>query len=208
LLKKLVSVVSVAKIILKDKKKHIALSIAEAGLLLMADVGYAFLDSFFPEKYPESRLSRRLLGLDSVPKNSWRVSLDRMVERGLVQRKKRDGKFQYYITSEGRVWVDNFQKEIAREPRRWDGKWRIISFDVPEKMRKHRDALRSALVSSGYQKLHNSVWVGKDPLPHDVFGFIHEEELEDYIHLFLANNFDKEENIQHLFDKPNAVRLR
>lgn len=188
-----------AKIILKDKRKHIMLSIAEAGLLMIKDAGFVLLDSFFPKNYPESRFTRRLLGLDKVSQNSWRISFDRLAERGLLQKKKKESGLIYSITARGRFWVEDLEKEISKKEPPWDGKWRIISFDIPERTRKHRDSLRAELIRSGYQKLHNSVWVGKAPLPQDVFEFIREEGIENYIHLFLAGNFDKESDIKKLF---------
>lgn len=188
-----------AKIILKDKKKNALLSVAETGLLMVAEAGFIFLDNFFPKKYPETRLSRQLFGLDSVSRKNWRTSLDRLVRRGLVRKEKSKSGLKYTITIKGKSWFDGFNKEFEKEELWWDGKWRIVSFDIPEKLRKHRDALRSELAANGYQKLQNSVWVGRLPLSADVFEFIQEERLDDYVHLFLANNFDKEDDIKKLF---------
>jgi CRISPR-associated endonuclease Cas2 len=50
--------------------------------------------------------------------------------------------------------IDNIPK-----PRRWDGKWRILIFDIKEKRRSTRDQLRISLVSIGFKRLQNSVWV-------------------------------------------------
>lgn len=41
----------------------------------------------------------------------------------------------------------------------WDGKWKIVIFDIPEKKRAERDAFRSFLMRKGFVKLQNSVFV-------------------------------------------------
>lgn len=46
-----------------------------------------------------------------------------------------------------------------RIPRIWDGKWRVIIFDIPEYRKNLRDKLRRTLISIGFCKIQNSVWV-------------------------------------------------
>lgn len=53
------------------------------------------------------------------------------------------------------------------EPAFWDGKWRMIIFDIKEKQRKRRDELRLLLEGAGFTKLQQSVWV--HPFPCDEF---------------------------------------
>lgn len=46
-----------------------------------------------------------------------------------------------------------------KKPKRWDGKWRILMFDIKEPRRTVRERLRSMLTRIGFVKLQNSVWV-------------------------------------------------
>ena len=43
--------------------------------------------------------------------------------------------------------------------KKWDGKWRVIIFDIPENRRFDRDNIRQALVSIGFMRLQDSVWI-------------------------------------------------
>ncbi len=45
------------------------------------------------------------------------------------------------------------------EPAFWDGKWRMIVFDIKERQRGRRDELRLLLEGVGFVKLQHSVWV-------------------------------------------------
>lgn len=46
-----------------------------------------------------------------------------------------------------------------KKPKKWDGKWRIVMFDIPEKIRNARDALRHKLRELGFYELQKSVLV-------------------------------------------------
>ena len=70
------------------------------------------------------------------------------------------------ITPAGRKAIESEQqKALMRLPglRRWDKRWRVIIFDIPERHRATRDRLRTMLRSLGFVQLQASVWV----YPHD-----------------------------------------
>ena len=48
-------------------------------------------------------------------------------------------------------------------PRKWDNKWRVLIFDIKESRKSLRDKLRKTLISVGFVRLQDSVWV----FPHD-----------------------------------------
>lgn len=58
--------------------------------------------------------------------------------------------------------------ELAKA-RKWDGRWRILIFDIPEKIRWKRDLLRKELRDFWFYPLQKSVWVYPYPLPADFF---------------------------------------
>jgi len=72
-------------------------------------------------------------------------------------------------------------KLIDREKRR-DGKWIMIMYDIPEKKRNLRLFLRRDLVSLGYKKFQNSIWV----CPYNVY-----KETEKVIEGYLLNPYIK-----------------
>lgn len=48
-------------------------------------------------------------------------------------------------------------------PKKWDKRWRVLIFDIPERKRALRDKVRSTLVAIGFVQLQRSVWI----FPHD-----------------------------------------
>lgn len=53
---------------------------------------------------------------------------------------------------------------LGEKQKNWDGKWRMVIFDISEEKRKKRDFLRTRLKWLGYKELQKSVWV----FPYDI----------------------------------------
>ena len=46
-----------------------------------------------------------------------------------------------------------------KKPRRWDKKWRVLIFDIPEHRRGTREKVRHTLTAIGFIRLQDSVWI-------------------------------------------------
>lgn len=60
---------------------------------------------------------------------------------------------------------------------------RIVSFDIPEKERRKRNWLRRELLACDYTTLHQSVFIGQRPLPHEFIKKIDELNLARCLHI-------------------------
>jgi len=92
----------------------------------------------------------------TVRQNLWRLK-----KQGFVENK--EGK--YSLTPVGRILMQYIIKRKKAVNAKWDGKFRVVIFDIPEKERRSRNWLRSELYILKYQKLQESVFIGKYPLP-------------------------------------------
>ena len=101
----------------------------------------------------------------------YRTALGRLVAQGYIAFEKRDGKQYARITEEGSK-ILAFEQEKARlsniKKKRWNGRWRVVIFDVPERRRVVRDRLRDIMKEVGFVRLQDSVWV----FPYDCEDFI------------------------------------
>lgn len=125
----------------------------------------------------------------------------RLIEQGhLVSVQKGDVRF-YNLTDKGRELARRFEYSNVRlKPKKgWDGQWRIIIFDIPERMRVKRNILRDALKRIGFIKLQHSVWV----YPHDVSDLLIliRKDLSLYRHVLyiLADTIERERDIAERF---------
>ena len=68
------------------------------------------------------------------------------------------------LTEAGRQMALGGCDPVTRWNRPWDGQWRMILFDVPQKKASARTRLRRSLAERGFGYLQNSVWITPDPL--------------------------------------------
>ncbi len=108
-----------------------------------------------------------LLGAEpSGNKRHLRTAIGRLRKRNLIYGERRDKKLVFALTEAGEQEARKIRLKLKMaKPKRWDGKWRIIIFDVPEKLRGKRDLLRKELVGFGFMQLQKSVWAYPYSLP-------------------------------------------
>lgn len=96
-----------------------------------------------------------------INKNLLWKSIRQLYENQLVQfKEEKNGLITVLLTKKGKKIavsynLDNMQITI---PAVWDKKWRIVMFDIPEKYKKARDALRWHLKQLGFIQLQKSVF--------------------------------------------------
>ncbi|MBU2010201.1 CRISPR-associated endonuclease Cas2, partial [Patescibacteria group bacterium] len=65
------------------------------------------------------------------------------------------------LTEKGKqkVLKYNLDKIIVPKMKKWDNKWRVVIFDIPESRKKIRDALRFHLKKMGFFEFQKSVFI-------------------------------------------------
>ncbi len=129
-------------------------------LRILAAVGGIGLVFAFPGA--AAGISSILLGEDSY--SSWRTRkiLNQLGRQKYIRVKYgKDGKVTVKITQKGRVKALSYQLDTMKidKPDRWDNRWRIVIFDIPDKFKRVRDIFRTRLVQIGLYKLQESVYV-------------------------------------------------
>ena len=95
---------------------------------------------------------------------------------GYLKEKSIRHKKKLYLTPKGRITIiKNILKQKKKKKIKWDRKWRLIIFDIPEASRKDRDFLRKELAWIGFKELQKSVWI----FPYDF-----EKELKTLLNLW------------------------
>lgn len=138
-------------------------TMSDTALLVLETLGRAFIGSFWPHPYYHAFC-------DHKQKQAFRNSLGRLEKRGLIIGERKDGKIAYVLSEEGERTAKRIGLKLKlAKSRRWDGKWRILIFDIPEKVRGKRDFFRKELQDFGFYRLQKSVWVYPYQLPPDFF---------------------------------------
>jgi DNA-binding PadR family transcriptional regulator len=95
------------------------------------------------------------------PKQRLYETASRLKRKGLIEFRETDGKRHMHLTALGKRELQNIQErsEHVRKPRRWDRRWRIVIFDIPEKKHALRNKIRTLVQRIGFVRLQDSVWV-------------------------------------------------
>ena len=76
----------------------------------------------------------------------------------------------------------------------WDGKLRILSYEIPEKKRELRDRLRREISGWGLGPWHRSFWLTPHPIIENLRTLVYQKEEEQYLQAFeskhVAGNLD------------------
>ena len=140
------------------------------------------------------RLRRRLHGRWDY-KTNFSKAVDNLKRYGYQEVVEIENSKSVRLTDKGRfkIWKPRIEKT-------WDGKFRLIGFDISEKRKKTRDSLRSALRSMGFKQMQKSLWI----CPYDVSDAV--EEVMDILHLheevdyFIADAITNKQRYINMFD--------
>ena len=111
-------------------------------------------------------------------------ALKRLREKGFVELIS-DEQLAFRITDSGR---DKILWEKMKQETEWDGKWRLVIWDIPEKRRSARDLLRSKLKQLGFVQWQKSIWASKKNCTDILRKFIKDIGIEDWVKVIESDN--------------------
>ena len=94
------------------------------------------------------------------PRRRLRETLSRMKRKGLIAFELRNGRNFPRLTAAGLAEARRLSLGMyaIKIPLRWDKKWRVVIFDIPEKKKHMRDHVRRLVAGLGFYRLQDSVW--------------------------------------------------
>jgi len=97
--------------------------------------------------------------------------LGRLKAKGEIEFIEREGKRYARLTPRGKELLAFYREKLRlqeEKPRRWDQRYRLVMFDIPEKRKRTRDQLRLTMREIGFLRLQDSAWV----YPYDCEEFV------------------------------------
>ncbi len=110
-------------------------------------------------------------GWPQYKKKSLTATVYRMLSAGDIEKVQKGDKAFLRVTPQG---LDRLKRDfpLAKWSNySWDGKWRMVIFDVEEKQRQGRDMVRSKLKELGFGMLQRSVWISPFKIEEDLVAF-------------------------------------
>lgn len=172
-------------------------------LALLGGVALGF--SHDPRQYYRTlRLIRK--EWQKINQQNFNRSLRRLSSEKLLEEKRlSDGSFRLVLTREGKreaKILKLFGNSINfKKPKRWDGKWRFVLFDIPEKDRVFRDILREHLRALKFMKLQHSVFVSPYPYEKPILELVDFYSARPYVRVVTAEKIDNEAALKRHFFK-------
>lgn len=89
----------------------------------------------------------------------------------------------------------------ARLPtsQKWDGKWRVVMFDIPEESREKRALLRMLLKKNNFKMLQASVFINPYPLNREAVAYLKQTGLIGYIRILKVEEMDDDSHLKKVF---------
>lgn len=138
-----------------------------------------------------------------------RVSLYRTIRKlyqsQLVRMtKNKDGSTTIVLTAKGKEKALTYDLENLRvvPMKRWDAKWRMVLFDIPEGRKKARDSLARVLKNAGFYKLQKSVFIQPFECTNEVDFVVEFFQVRPYVRLVIADSLDNELHLRKIFNLP------
>jgi DNA-binding transcriptional regulator PaaX len=172
---------------IREITKDILLILGASGLVitlaLFPGLAYVIDGVWKKRKYNERRFN---------------YTLKRLQDQKMITIGQKGDKTVIELTKKGKKRVLKYKLDEMKikKPKKWDGLWRIVIFDIPEKKKIARDALRRKLKELDFVKIQKSVFVHPYPC-RDEIDFIKEIfEVRPYVNLIIAKSIDGEARLK------------
>lgn len=124
-------------------------------------------------------------------------------EKLLAERKHSNGTVTLELTEAGKrqaKYLHVFGKGVKiQRPKKWDGLWRVVMFDIPEETRQFRNILRDHLKQVGFRELQHSVFLFPYPCEKELSALVDLYGAEKYVRILTVKKIDNEKSLQKLF---------
>jgi len=124
---------------------------------------------------------------------------------------KPDGTYTLEITQIGQNTIEKYDLNtmMIKKPKEWDGRWRIMIFDIPKEKQAARTALLDKLKELGFIMIQKSVWSHPYECRSELAVIAKAFEVEPYVYSFVAWDFenDKIYRLKNKFEIKNGIKL-
>jgi DNA-binding transcriptional regulator PaaX len=131
----------------------------------------------------------------------FRKTLYEMRRKKMVKMYYKNGEEIIEITEKGkkRLLKYEFDDIKIRIPKKWDGLWRIVIFDIPEKRKKARDAVNIKLKDLGFYPIQKSTFIFPYECRNEIDFVAEHFFARKYINYIVAGEIDNSDKLKKIF---------
>jgi len=141
--------------------------------------------------------------LQKINKQALERAIKSLYASHLVNEKEHsDGSVTLVLSHQGKQksLKFNIEKIEIKKPQKWDTKWRIVMFDIPEKKKRLREAIRFHFRKMGLIEYQKSVFVSPYPCENEIEFILEYYNARRFIRFILAENLDNEIHFMKKFN--------
>lgn len=122
-------------------------------------------------------------------------------DRLVSYKENKEGLAEIILTKDGEKKALRFKLDDMKikKPKKWDNQWRIVIFDIPNKFKKAREAIRKKLKELGFIKLQESVFVFPYECEDEINFVVEVFQIRPFIRFIRANSITNEEQLMISF---------
>jgi CRISPR-associated endonuclease Cas2 len=172
---------------------------------VFADLLIATKISYLPSPYYTlGKFIKALLEEDkSLNKKQIKKALYDLEKRKLIDIIEKDGQVKIYLQEKGKQKVITRSIKLLldykKKEKKWDGRWFMVFFDVPEIERRKRNFLRRYLKRLGFYQYQQSVYIFPFECKKEVNLIKEIVEGAKYMKYIIASEIEEEEKIKKYF---------
>lgn len=161
------------------------------------------------------------IGLSRSPRKQWKIikdipkefervniqgleyGLHRLYEEKYINLKSiGNGIYAPYLTKEGRLKARRYSADELDIPTpvRWDKKWRLVFFDIPEKYKGRRNDFRYKLKKLGFKEIQKSVFCYPYPCGEEIMRIAEFLYLTNYIKYAVTEELSDDQTLRQYFN--------
>ncbi|HYV33316.1 MAG TPA: hypothetical protein VE973_00505 [Candidatus Limnocylindria bacterium] len=122
----------------------------------------------------------------------------RLIKSGLIEIVEKEGREYFKLTKHGETEALILKAKLHKTGK-WDGKWRMVIFDIPEISKNERNKLRNLLLLNDFRKLQASVYISPHPINREAIRYLKETGLIEYIRFARIDELDDDRDIKKKF---------
>lgn len=121
-------------------------------------------------------------------KNNFGNLIWRSLKAGYIEKIEKKGNAYIRITSQGQERIQRDFPLLDFQKKPWDGKWRIVMFDISELEKEKRNYLRRKLKELGFGMLQESVFITPHNIIKDFSEYLDNIDLSKYVYMLEVSN--------------------
>ncbi len=180
--------------------ESLGMKVAEAVLMAVAVIGLVGIAVAAPNAL---QLLNPLLKKRNYSSRQVRNAFYSLSRQGKVQYvEEKDGKISVKITKLGQTKLRSFSVSTMKikSQKRWDGKWRLVMFDIPVRSKSAREAFRWKLKQLGFVQFQRSVWVFPYPCEDELLFIANFFEVGKYVEIITAEFIIDDQKLKKHFE--------